>query len=964
MKAIFFFVFFSFFFILLSNLRGQETIKNSQNADFKADSAKVVELFQLARKVAEESGDYKASLNYLKECQEIAEKIYGENHRILAGIYIAIGIQNKNLGKLNEAIDAYLKAENVYINNFGESNYRLGFVYTNLGNIYKQKGNFADALKYHQQALNNFANDVLSFEYNIHQTEFSICDNYCSMEDYSTALELINKNISNTDNRLLWKYYDLRARIFRLKDEDKKAKRDYQKAILEQIKEFGNDYYLLGYTYLNYAQFLIKTKEFDTAEKYIGLAQSIILEQTGEKGIDAFDLYFTTGNLYLAKTFDSNSLKDFRKKKINLLNEAVEYYQQALLAVTSSFTHTNPDTNPEVGQCVFQSQCIEALQNKSSAYYQMAQLADEGEGEKLENLKSSLNSITLASDLLNKLRTEAVNEDSKILISQLQNSIFLKSVNIAADLFLHTGDEVYFETAFHNAERGKAASLMDNLTEQNAKELSLIPDSLQKKEENINLRITFINEKLFDLYQNENANKEAIKNYKDELFLLEKEKNELNLFLEKNYKKYYDLKYASGQTDLKEIQKDIPVNEVIVEYVLDNGNSAENNNIFIFFLSRNNFILKKFILNSQTLQDIETLHTFLSDPNYINITKEKYTGYLNSAHNLYSVLIEPVEQFILNRTVTIIPDGKLSYIPFDALLYEEQAFTRINFRELPYLIKKHTFNYSYSTNLYLSNSRKKREAHNELLAFAPGYNQNELSGDEEFNRLLPLEGITEEVENISKYINSKAFLGADATESNFLKNYAGYDILHLAMHTLLNDTLPMFSKLAFSPPVSNSGEDDGWLSTQEIYNLNLNARLAVLSACNTGSGILKEGEGVISLARGFFYAGCPSIIMTLWEIEDRSGTSIMDEFYRILSKGKKKPEALRMAKLKHIENADPLKAHPHYWLGYVTIGCTDALYTSNDIYFFIIVLIIIVAVAADQIIRQKKTRRKAGSKDK
>ncbi|VAW20303.1 hypothetical protein MNBD_BACTEROID01-1187, partial [hydrothermal vent metagenome] len=108
------------------------------------------------------------------------------------------------------------------------------------------------------------------------------------------------------------------------------------------------------------------------------------------------------------------------------------------------------------------------------------------------------------------------------------------------------------------------------------------------------------------------------------------------------------------------------------------------------------------------------------------------------------------------------------------------------------------------------------------------------------------------------------------------------------------------------------------------------------------------------------YAGCPSVIMTLWEIEDRSGAPIMDEFYRILSNGKKKPVALRMAKLKHLENADPLKAHPHFWLGYVTIGNTDAMYTSNDMYFFLIIVVIFIAVVIDQIIRHKKTRRDAG----
>ena len=439
---------------------------------------------------------------------------------------------------------------------------------------------------------------------------------------------------------------------------------------------------------------------------------------------------------------------------------------------------------------------------------------------------------------------------------------------------------------------------------------------------------------------------------------MEKDKNDLNNFLETEYKEYYKLKYAGDKLSLKEIQKQINHSEAVVEYVFDWNEDNESNNVFIFVLSSNDIKLKKIPITDSEMEDIKLLYNFLSDPNYINISKEKYNSYLNSAYSLYSFLIKPIEEELSNKSITVIPDGILSYIPFDALLYDKVESPRINFRNLPYLIEKYTFNYSYSTNLYLNRLAKKKRAKGKLLAFSPSY-KVENNDDEEFNQLLPLRGISEEVKNIAQYIESDVYLDETATESNFIQNYQDYDILHLAMHTLLNDSLPMFSKLAFSPPADSTDSTDGWLSTQEIYNLQLNSRLAVLSACNTGSGVLKKGEGVISLARGFFYAGCPAIIMTLWEIEDRSGTTIMDEFYRLLSKGKKKNEALRLSKLKHIESADPLKAHPHYWLGYVSIGNTDAIYASNDIYFFGLILLILICVIVDQTNRHKKARQRA-----
>jgi CHAT domain-containing protein len=169
----------------------------------------------------------------------------------------------------------------------------------------------------------------------------------------------------------------------------------------------------------------------------------------------------------------------------------------------------------------------------------------------------------------------------------------------------------------------------------------------------------------------------------------------------------------------------------------------------------------------------------------------------------------------------------------------------------------------------------------------------------------------------------------------------------------------MLSKLVFSSPQKNSGED-GFLNTYEIYNMKLKARLAVLSACETGSGKLQKGEGVMSLARGFIFAGCPSIVMTLWQVEDKSGAEIMRNFYSYLSKGKRKDEALQMAKLKHLELSDPLTAHPHYWLGYVNIGNPEPLYTSKDVYFIVFLFVIILLVYIDWHYRRKKPRKIRG----
>jgi CHAT domain-containing protein len=178
------------------------------------------------------------------------------------------------------------------------------------------------------------------------------------------------------------------------------------------------------------------------------------------------------------------------------------------------------------------------------------------------------------------------------------------------------------------------------------------------------------------------------------------------------------------------------------------------------------------------------------------------------------------------------------------------------------------------------------------------------------------------------------------------------------MHAFINDSLPAFSSLAFVQKETDDPTKNGLLNTADIYNFKLNAKLTVLSACNTGTGQLKKGEGIMSLARGFLYAGCPSIIMSLWEVEDESGTQIMTSFYKNIKKGKTKDESLRLAKLEYLESVNSRRAHPHYWLGFVSIGDNSPLYISYDFYFFILLILALSGIGIDQAIRIKKARKK------
>jgi CHAT domain-containing protein len=176
-----------------------------------------------------------------------------------------------------------------------------------------------------------------------------------------------------------------------------------------------------------------------------------------------------------------------------------------------------------------------------------------------------------------------------------------------------------------------------------------------------------------------------------------------------------------------------------------------------------------------------------------------------------------------------------------------------------------------------------------------------------------------EIENIPKRYHGKKVTGRLATERLFKQYASNYDILHLAMHTRVNDDYPLSSVLKFSPEQDTT--EDGLLHTYEIFGMKLNSRMVVLSACSSGSGKLEKGEGINSLARAFLYAGTESIIMTLWDVEDGASRKLITYFYEFLAKGHNKDKALRLAKLKYLDNLQYLKeGHPYFWSGYVVHG--------------------------------------------
>jgi len=287
-----------------------------------------------------------------------------------------------------------------------------------------------------------------------------------------------------------------------------------------------------------------------------------------------------------------------------------------------------------------------------------------------------------------------------------------------------------------------------------------------------------------------------------------------------------------------------------------------------------------------------------------------------ASYKLYKSLVAP---FVANENqkLIIVADGLLNYIPFGALNTQENGIS--------YLMEKHAVSYANSATLYaqlLDRNKKKGD----LLAFAPSFSGEQVQVDPSRDKLLPLPHNKREVEQILNSFEGQSYINQKASLQNFTSQLSGFGMLHLATHAVFDDTSPEYSYLAFS----NSDNEDNLLYVSDLYNLQIDADLVTLSACESGVGELKRGEGFLSLARGFFYSGASSIASTLWKINDASTTTLMDSFYKNLSNGDTKDIALQKSKISFLEsNRQNGLSHPYYWSGFIISGNTSSIHSPN-----------------------------------
>ncbi len=274
-------------------------------------------------------------------------------------------------------------------------------------------------------------------------------------------------------------------------------------------------------------------------------------------------------------------------------------------------------------------------------------------------------------------------------------------------------------------------------------------------------------------------------------------------------------------------------------------------------------------------------------------------------------------------------DGVINYIPFNVLLKNREEYTSSNdFRSLSYLIKDFQISYTNSATLLVKLKRENGNAKSKksFIGFAPEFTQQDDTfatiSEYRSRNMGALKWNQEEIKEIQKIWKGKTYLGQKATLGAFIEEAADYRIIHLSTHAKVNDENPKFSFIAFNKTPGEKDTVDSTLFVSDIYKLSLPADLVVLSACETGFGAYYKGEGIMSMARAFTYAGCRSLAATFWKADDKATYEVMKSFYQHLRQGQSKDRALRNAQLDYLNNSvirDEL-TFPYYWAAVFPVG--------------------------------------------
>lgn len=844
------------------------------------------------------AGDFKEGLQYAKKALAIKLRSKDEVDAYELSLnYNLIGVSYNQLGMNDEAVGCYQKYLSV-VEKLPESdkyNLLIATAYNNLGIIYTE--HLAD----HERALEYYFKSVEMKKKVVGEGKPILAESYTNIGNVlmvtrpKEALQYIQKaiaiyelhfpkehlNVLQTYNSVADCYYELKNY--------EKALHYLDEVIRNGTAHFGEQHHEVALAY---------SLKFDV---YRALGDKLSAIRYGEKGLAIYKEHYPEGfevaRAYLKLADFYSEEKEIEKADL-YVSEAIDHCFVAGKEVDLKNIRFENIIDVEI--------LTQALELKA----EILPVIDPTKGyQEAEYLYEKI--ISLYSKVLKRYQSESSNE----YIRENLYSLVEKALSIKKE---------YDDQTYYQVQKSKNIFLKALVKASgSSNDSDRLPDSVYSKEKKVLKGIEAAENQLVHVRSETEIKRQEAK---EQLFALKRELEQLKEFIRINFPDYYELRYGEGIINISEIQKCLlRGNEVLIEYLMG------EKSIYVFVITPDELVVRRIRRGEDFNESLAAYRSALYQPELLKPTVMGYQNFLAASHDLYLHLLAPVESAIAGKDLIIIPDGELSLIPFESLLTAEVVKEQIDYQGLPYFIRRHVVSYSSSAAMFVSNFKNKEKSKllkNRMLAVAPSFQKNLLADTAESDTvrssLKPLNWTVGEVEYVSQYFDSRVYLDAEATEKVFREQAKGSDIIHIASHAMVDDENPMHSKIAFSLDPSDT-LNDGYLHTFELYNSSIDADMIVLSACNTGFGKVIKGEGVLNLARGCFYAGCRSVVMSLWVANDRSTATLMNSFYSFLAQDQPKNVALHNAKLDYLTNHEGLAAHPYYWSQFVLTGNTHRL---------------------------------------
>ncbi len=794
-----------------------------------------------------------------------------ENIALLGELYLFKGRNDLSIKHLDKALQD--------LNNDNNKTEVYCRTLSNKGIVLWNEGKAEQALNYMLEALSirrknkDLSPTILADNYNNLGLVLSNEDDIAAKDYYYKALDIYSEHPEDNLDKIIQSTINLS--LIESRNKEFKNSLILLNSALEKWKQnHSTPTPTEAFILVNIANIYLETSNFVLAEDNFKDAVEIYLKTYGERNAEIANVFMLMGDLY---------------KTQNDFKTALYYNQKALISNSFKFSSSLVTQHPTIEDAIKPYNQLIILIRKANiyeSYYYKYSL-------KKEHLLSALNTLAACDTLIQELRISRTNKKDQLALSDLAAEVYQDAQRICFRLSEVTlFPNSYDGQALNYAEKAKGISLLSALVESEAKTFAKIPIELTEAENKLNNEIAFLTTQL-----SLTGASELKEGYRSTLFEAKNKYDQLVSRIENEYPEYYKLKHNSQVANLSTIQNLLLRDQAILNYAVD----FEADEIYLYFITKEK--LKLF-----TIKNANDIKRYLRA--YKNtIIYDLKNEFDQISYELYKRLIPFKIPNEINN-LSIIPDGELAKVPFEAFL-TDRTRTNDDIDNQNYLLKKYKINYGFSITLHLD--KKEKSFQNSAVLVAPiGFKSN----------LLPdLPATQTEINDLTAVfsknnINTKQLVQVDATEDNF-KNYAldQYKYIHLATHGIVNVETPELSGVFFS---DKDNTEDGILYTSEIYSLSINADLVTLSACETGLGEIKRGEGIIGLGSAFTYAGASNLLVSVWKVPDTSTASLMSQFYNhSIDDSQSYAAGLREAKLKLINSEF---SSPYYWASFMLWG--------------------------------------------